>query len=223
MPPRIAPSLLAADFRNLEAEVRACEAAGAEILHFDIMDGRFVPNISFGAMVIKAMRPLTGIRFETHLMILEPERYIEEFVKAGSDLVTVHYEASNHVQRTLARIRELGAKSGLALNPGTPLDALDYLLDDIDLVLIMTVNPGFGGQKLIPATVRKVEEASQRIRTAGRSIDLEVDGGVGPDNARELAAAGADVFVAGTTVFKHPDGAAAGIRSIRSAIGSVHS
>ena len=221
MPLRIAPSLLAADFRNLEAEVRACEEAGADCLHFDIMDGRFVPNISFGSMVIKAMRPLSKARFETHLMILEPERYVEEFVRAGSDLVTVHYEASVHVQRTLSYIRELGCKAGLALNPGTPLDAVDYLLDDLDLLLIMTVNPGFGGQKLISATIGKVRDASERIRTSGRSIDLEVDGGVGPDNARELAAMGATVFVAGTTVFKHPGGAAAGIRAIRAAIGSA--
>src|SRR5688500_15610350 len=157
------------------------------------MDGRFVPNISFGAMVVKAMRPLSQARFETHIMILEPERYVQDFISAGSDLVTVHYEASIHVQRTQAKIREAGVKSGLALNTGTPLDAVDYLLDDIDLLLIMTVNPGFGGQDLIPATIRKVRDAGHKIAESGKSIDLEVDGGVGPDNARVLAEAGADV------------------------------
>ena len=210
---KIAPSILAADFRNLESEARACEAA--ECLHFDVMDGRFVPNISFGSLVQKALRPVSRARFETHLMILEPERYVEEFVKAGSDLVTVHIEATTHAQRTLAHIRELGAKAGLALNPATPLDCLTYLLDDIDLLLIMTVNPGFGGQKLIPATVQKVRDAARIIAESGRQIDLEVDGGVGPENARELADAGADVFVAGTSVFKHPEGAAGGIRALR--------
>ena len=218
MPHKIAPSLLAADFRNLEAEVRRCSEAGAECLHFDVMDGRFVPNISFGAMVVKSMRPLSLARFEAHLMILEPERYAQDFISAGSDLVTVHYEATTHIQRTLAQIRESGAKAGLALNPGTPLDAIDYLLDDIDLLLIMTVNPGFGGQELIPATARKVREARRRISEAGKTIDLEVDGGIGPDNARELAGAGADVFVAGTTVFRHPEGAVAGIRAIRAVL-----
>ena len=218
MPHKIAPSILAAVFRNLEAEVGRCTEAGADCLHFDVMDGRFVPNISFGAMVVKAMRPLSQMRFETHLMILEPERYVQDFISAGSDLVTVHFEATTHVQRTLSQIREAGAKAGLALNPGTPLDAVDYLLDDIDLLLIMTVNPGFGGQQLIPASLRKVRDARRRIAESGKTIDLEVDGGVGPDNARALAEAGADVFVAGTTVFGHPDGAAAGIRAIRAVL-----
>src|SRR5688500_14780262 len=147
------------------------------------MDGRFVPNISFGAMVVKALRPLSPARFETHLMILEPERYAQDFISVGSDLVTVHYEASTHVQRTLAQIRESGAKAGLALNPGTPLTVVDYLLDDVDLLLIMTVNPGFGGQGLIPATIRTVQDARRRISEAGRAIDLAVDGGIGPENA----------------------------------------
>lgn len=212
---RIAPSLLAADFRNLEAEARICEESGAECLHFDVMDGRFVPNISFGAMVVEAMRPVSRARFESHLMILEPEKYIEEFVKAGSDLVTIHYEASIHVQRTLAQIRELGARAGLALNPATPLDALDYLMDDLDLLLIMTVNPGFGGQEFLPASHTKVRDARRRIEESRRQIDLEVDGGVGPGNARALADSGADVFVAGTSVFKHPGGTAAGISALR--------
>jgi len=215
---KIAPSILAADFRNLEAEARACEEAGADCLHFDVMDGRFVPNISFGAMVIEALRPLSRARFETHLMILEPERYLADFAKAGSDLVTVHYEAATHAQRTLAQIRELGARAGLALNPATPLDAVDYLLDDIDLLLIMTVNPGFGGQRLIQASCRKVQDARRLIAESGRPIEIEVDGGVGPENVRALAQSGADVFVAGTTVFKHPDGPQAGIRAIRSQI-----
>ena len=218
MPYKIAPSLLAADFSNLEAEVGLCSEAGAECLHFDVMDGRFVPNISFGAMVVKAMRPLSRARFETHLMILEPERYVLDFISAGSDLISVHFEASTHVQRTLAQIREAGVKAGLALNPGTPLTAIDYLLDDIDLLLIMTVNPGFGGQALIPATIRKVQDARQKIAESGKQIDLEVDGGVGPDNARVLAEAGADVFVAGTTIFRHPEGAADGIRAIRAVL-----
>ena len=218
MPRRIVPSLLAADFRNLEREATVCRDAGADCLHFDIMDGRFVPNISFGPMVVKALRPLSPVRFETHLMILEPERFVADFVNAGSDLVTVHYEASVHIQRTLALIRELGARAGLAFNPGTPLDALQYLLSDIDLLLIMTVNPGFGGQKLIPATLNKVQEASRIVSASGKTIELEVDGGVGPENAAELAAAGATAFVAGTSIFKHPEGAAAGIRGLQTAI-----
>ncbi len=215
MPYKIAPSILAADFRNLEAEVRRCGEAGAECLHFDVMDGRFVPNISFGAMVVESMRPLSQARFETHLMILEPERYVQDFISAGSDLVIVHIEASTHIQRTLSQVREAGAKAGLALNPATPLATVDYLMDDIDLLLIMTVNPGFGGQALIPATIQKVRDARQRIAESGKLIDLEVDGGVGQDNARHLADAGADVFVAGTTIFRHAEGAAAGIRAIR--------
>jgi ribulose-phosphate 3-epimerase len=218
MPAKIAPSILAADFRNLAAEARACEEAGAECLHFDVMDGRFVPNISFGAMLVEALRPESRARFETHLMIVEPERYVLDFVKAGSDLVTVHYEATTHVQRTLAQIREGGARAGLALNPATPLDFIDYLLEDIDLLLIMTVNPGFGGQILIPASFRKVEEARRRIAESGLLIEIEVDGGVGTDNAWPLAKSGADVFVAGTSVFKHPGGPAAGIRAIRAQI-----
>ena len=217
MPVKIAPSILASDFRRLESEVAACTEAGAECLHFDVMDGRFVPNISFGAMVLKALRPLSRARFETHLMIVEPERYVEDFVQAGADLVTVHVEASTHVQRTLSLIRSSGAKAGLALNPATPLDALDYILPDLDLLLIMTVNPGFGGQKFIPETMRKVREARARIDAASRNIEIEVDGGVGPENAAELISSGATVLVAGTSVFKHPAGALAGIRALREA------
>jgi ribulose-phosphate 3-epimerase len=215
---KLSPSLLSADFGAFAAAARLCEEAGAEYLHFDIMDGLFVPNLTFGAPLVEALRPHSRALFDVHLMIVQPERYIDSFAAAGADIITVHAEATTHLQRTLAQIREAGAKSGLALNPATPLNALDYVLDDIDLLLVMTVNPGFGGQRFIPATLAKIAAARKRLDAAGRPVELEVDGGIGPQNAAQVVAAGASVLVAGSSLFSHPDGPAAGIDALRLAI-----
>lgn len=215
---KLSPSLLSADFGAFAAAARLCEEAGAEYLHFDIMDGLFVPNLTFGAPLVEALRPRSRAVFDVHLMIVQPERYIETFAAAGADIITVHAEATTHLQRTLAQIREAGAKAGLALNPATPLNALDHVLDEIDLLLVMTVNPGFGGQKFIPATLAKIAAARQLLDAAGRPVELEVDGGIGPQNAAQVVAAGANVLVAGSSLFAHPDGPAAGIRALRQAV-----
>ena len=214
---KIAPSILAADFGNLARAAEECQKAGAECLHFDVMDGQFVPNITFGAHPIKALRPLSTARFEAHLMIVQPERFVDEIVEAGADLVTVQAEACIHLQRVLAQIRHSGAKAGVAINPATPLDHLEYVLDDLDLILVMTVNPGFGGQEFIPATMRKIRAARDIVDRSGLPIEIEVDGGIGPENAAEVVAQGAQILVAGTSVFHHPQGAAGGIASLRQA------
>jgi ribulose-phosphate 3-epimerase len=213
----IAPSLLAADFSKLEAEIRAVESAGADMLHLDVMDGHFVPNISFGPPVISAIRSLTRLPFDTHLMIENPEQYLEQFRSAGSDMITVHQEASGQLRKTLARIKELGAKVGVALNPSTSLDLLHEFLEDVDLILIMSVHPGFGGQKFIPQTLQRLEEVSKMIARCGRRILLEVDGGIDASTAQSCSSAGADVFVAGTSIFRQPDRAKA-LLSIRMAV-----
>lgn len=211
----LAPSLLSADFGELARAAEICEKAGAERLHFDVMDGLFVPNITFGTQPLKALRHRSGAVFDTHLMIVQPERYIEEFAEAGADVITIQAEATTHLQRTLALIRSTGKRAGLALNPATPLSVLDYLLDDIDQLLIMTVNPGFSGQEFIPAMMRKIADARRVLDAASRPIALQVDGGVGPENAGSLVRAGATILVSGSGIFGHPDGPAAGIAAIR--------
>jgi ribulose-phosphate 3-epimerase len=199
---RVAPSILSADFSRLGQEVEAIEAAGADMVHVDVMDGHFVPNITIGPVVVKAIRPHAKIPFDVHLMISPVDLYIEAFVEAGADGITVHPEAGPHIHRTLQLIRSHGKRPGVVLNPGTPIDAIDYVLDLVDLVLIMTVNPGFGGQTFIDSQLRKVEAAAERIAKSGRKIALEVDGGITPETAKRAIAAGADTLVAGTSVFK---------------------
>ncbi len=196
----IAPSMLSADFSRLAEELAAVERAGADWIHLDVMDGHFVPNITFGPPVIKAMRRHTSLPFDVHLMIAPADPYIAAFAEAGADLITVHAEAGPHVHRSLQAIRALGKKAGIVLNPGTPESVMEYVLDDIDLVLVMSVNPGFGGQAFIPAAVDKIRRI--RAMIGERPIRIEVDGGVGTDNAALLAEAGASVLVAGTAVFR---------------------
>lgn len=198
---RIAPSILAADFARLGAEIEAAEAAGADCIHFDVMDGHFVPNITFGPGVVKAIRPHAKTPLDVHLMISPADPYVEAFAKAGADMISAHVEAGPHIHRTLQFIRALGRKAGVALNPGTPAAALDPLMDLVDYVLIMTVNPGFGGQSFLDSQLAKVRDVAARIAATGRSIALEVDGGIGPETARKATAAGADLLVAGTAVF----------------------
>ncbi len=196
---KVAPSLLAADFANLETEVKAVEKAGADFIHLDVMDGHFVPNITIGPEVVKALRPHTRLPFDVHLMISPADPYIEAFAKAGADIITIHPEAGPHIQRTLQLIRSFDKKAGLALNPGTSEAVLEYLLDDLDLILVMTVNPGFGGQHFIAPQVEKIRRIKNLI--GNRPILLEVDGGITPETAPAAMAAGANVLVAGTAVF----------------------
>jgi len=214
LPIRIAPSILSADFGRLAEEVRAAEAAGADWIHVDVMDGRFVPNITIGPLVVEAVRRVTKLPIDAHLMIVEPERYVEAFAKAGADLVSVHAEVSPHLHRTLQAIRAAGARPSVALNPSTPLSAVEWVLADCDMVLLMTVNPGFGGQRYIPECTEKVRQLRALADARGQALEIEVDGGIKADTVAEVAAAGANVFVAGTAVFGAKDYAAA-IRGIR--------
>jgi len=211
---RIAPSILSADFARLGEEVRAVEAAGADLLHFDVMDNHYVPNLTVGPLVCAALRPHVRMPIDVHLMVKPVDRIIPEFAKAGASIISFHPEASAHVDRTIGLIKELGCKAGLVLNPATPLDCLDYTLDRLDLVLLMSVNPGFGGQQFIRAVLPKIAEVRKRIDKLGRDIWLEVDGGVKLDNIAEIAAAGADTFVAGSAIFGAKDYAAT-IRDMR--------
>ena len=213
---KIAASILSADFAALGHDIARVEAGGADQLHVDVMDGRFVPNITIGPVVVAAIRKRTRLPLDVHLMIVEPERYIPEFVAAGADMVTVHAEACPHLQRTLAQIRELGARGGVALNPSTPPDALEYVLDDLDLVLVMSVNPGFGGQAFIPSTHRKIRDIRALLGDRHRRVDVSVDGGVKADLAKALANDGASTLVAGSAIFGAADPAAA-VRAIRDA------
>lgn len=216
LPIRVAPSLLSADFGRLAEEVRAAETAGADLMHVDVMDGRFVPNITVGPLVVEAVRAATRLPVDAHLMIVEPERYVEAFARAGADIVSVHAEVSPHLHRTLQAIRAAGAKPAVALNPSTPLSCLEHVLGDCELVLIMTVNPGFGGQKYIEACTEKVRRLREMAQARGQALDIEVDGGIKPDTVGPVAAAGANVLVAGTAVFGAKDYAQA-IRAIREA------
>lgn len=212
----IAPSVLSANFRCLEKEIRAVEKGGADWVHLDIMDGHFVPNISFGPMIVRTLRQITKLPLDTHLMIAHPDRYLEAFRDAGTDRLTVHVEACPHLHRTIQKIRSLGMKPGVTLNPATPLGAIEEIVPEVDLVLIMSVNPGFGGQKFIDGSLQRIRRTADYIRSLGKNIRLEVDGGVDERNAGKIVRAGADVLVAGNSIFSRPNIPAA-IRKLRKA------
>ena len=202
---KLAPSILSADFSNLAEEVAQIEAGGADYIHVDVMDGHFVPNISFGAAVMKSLLGKTNLPFDVHLMIENPDDYLEDFMTDNTAFITVHQEACVHLNRTVQHIKSLGAKAGVSLNPATSLSVLDYIIEDVDMILIMSVNPGFGGQKFIPSAMEKIRELSEVRRAEGLNFEIEVDGGANLGNVQELASAGTDIIVAGSAVFKTPD------------------
>jgi ribulose-phosphate 3-epimerase len=202
---KIAPSILSADFSKLGEEINAVAHAGADYIHIDVMDGHFVPNITMGPLIVKAAKRVTRLPLDCHLMISEPEKFVEVFAEAGADMVTVHAEAATHLHRLVQQIRQKGVKPGVSLNPATPLDALEYVLGDVDMVLLMTVNPGFGGQAFIEAVVPKIKRLRALIEERGLTVDIEVDGGIGPDTIGKVSSAGANVFVAGSAIFGSKD------------------
>jgi ribulose-phosphate 3-epimerase len=214
--PLISPSILSADFARLGEEVRAIDESGADWIHVDVMDGHFVPNITIGPGVVKALRPHSSKPFDVHLMISPIDNFLDAFAEAGADIITVHPEAGPHLHRTIQRIKGLGKKAGVSLNPATPAKMLDYVLEEIDLVLVMSVNPGFGGQKFIASQLKKIEAIANRIAKEGLHVDIEVDGGIDPATATQAVNAGATVLVAGTAAFRGgPDNYAANIRALR--------
>jgi ribulose-phosphate 3-epimerase len=227
---RIAPSILSADFAKLGQEIKDVIASGTDIVHFDVMDNHYVPNLTIGPLVCKAIRPLTDAIIDVHLMVKPVDRIIPDFAEAGADIITFHPEGSEHIDRSLSLVRDLGCKSGLVFNPATPLDYLDYVMDKIDMVLLMSVNPGFGGQKFIPEMLKKLSEARKKIdnytQKTGREIWLEIDGGVNPNNIAEIAKAGADTFVAGSAIFgagkdSDPNRYDSVVKSLRESLASV--
>lgn len=202
---KIAPSILSADFSRLGDDIKAVEEAGADYIHVDVMDGHFVPNITIGPLVVQAIRPVTKLPLDVHLMIENPDRYIEEFAKAGADIISVHVEASPHLHRTVQLIKQQGVKAGVVINPATPVDSIKHIIQDVDLVLLMTVNPGFGGQAFIESIVPKIKEVSDLVQTQGLNVEIEVDGGVNPETARLCVEAGANVLVAGSAIYGKKD------------------
>ena len=217
---KIAPSILSADFAKLGEEVQAVERAGADYCHFDVMDNHYVPNLTIGPMVAEALKPVTGMTLDVHLMIEPVDAIVPEFAKAGADIITFHPEASRHPHRTIQLIKDQGCRAGISLNPATPVDWLDYLMDEVDLILVMSVNPGFGGQAFIESALDKIRTIRRRIDESGRAIELEVDGGIKADNVARVAEAGADVFVAGSAVFK-ADNYDTTIKAFRDALETV--
>lgn len=214
---RIAPSILSADFARLGEQVKEAETGGADWIHVDVMDGHFVPNISIGPLIVRALRPVTNLPLDVHLMIEQPERYLADFARAGADVLTVHVETCPHLHRTVQQIKELGVKAGVTLNPATPLSSLAEILPEVDLVLIMSVNPGFGGQSYIPASTAKIARLRQMLDAIGSAAELEVDGGVHSETIGEVVAAGATMLVAGSAVFNQRAPIAANIRALRQA------